>query len=95
MIKIVNEQEEVQKLLLTAFWVRILVLKVPFYAFWNEVSVSFPKREGRNKPNGRQQKNLAIFEDEKPSREWQIHFLKKRTEDPEGSPFSFLYPHNI
>tara|TARA_B100000902_G_scaffold296537_1_gene283541 strand:- start:99 stop:308 length:210 start_codon:yes stop_codon:yes gene_type:complete len=66
-----------------------------FTRFGSEVSVSFPKREGRNKPNGRQQKNLAIFEDEKPSREWQIHFLKKRTEDPEGSPTSFLYPHNI
>ena len=24
-----------------------------------------------------------------------IEFLKKRTEDPEGSPLSFLYPHNI
>ena len=52
------------------------------------------EREETNQTDGNK-KNLAIFEDEKPSREWQIHFLKKRTEDPEGSPLSFSCPHNI
>ena len=61
LIKMINEQEEVFALLLTAFGYEYLFWKYRLTRFWNEVSVSFPKREGRNKPNGATKKIWRFF----------------------------------